>query len=45
MIARLTGTLVEKSPNRLIVDVGGVGYDLLVPLSTFYSIGDAGGRR
>ena len=42
MIARLTGTLVEKSPNRLIVDVGGVGYDLLVPLSTFYSIGDAG---
>ena len=44
MIARLTGTLVEKSPNRLIVDVGGVGYDLLVPLSTFYGIGDAGSR-
>ena len=44
MIARLTGTLVEKSPNRLIVEVGGVGYDLLVPLSTFYGIGDAGSR-
>jgi Holliday junction DNA helicase RuvA len=44
VIARLTGTLVEKSPNRLIVEVGGVGYDLLVPLSTFYGIGDAGSR-
>ena len=42
VIARLNGTLVEKSPNRLVVDVGGVGYDVLVPLSTFYSLGDAG---
>ena len=42
MIARLKGTLVEKSPSRLIVDVGGVGYDVLVPLSTFYGLGDPG---
>jgi Holliday junction DNA helicase RuvA len=42
LIARLKGTLVEKSPNRLIVDVAGVGYDVLVPLSTFYGLGEAG---
>jgi holliday junction DNA helicase RuvA len=42
VIARLRGTLVEKGPNRLTVDVGGVGYDVLVPLSTFYGIGDPG---
>ena len=42
MIARLKGTLAEKSPNRLTVDVGGVGYDVLVPLSTFYGIGEPG---
>lgn len=42
MIARLKGTLAEKAPNRLTVDVGGVGYDVLVPLSTFYGIGEPG---
>ena len=42
MIARLTGTLVEKKVQRLIVDVAGVGYDVLVPLSTVYAIGDIG---
>jgi Holliday junction DNA helicase RuvA len=42
VIARLKGTLIEKSPNRLLVDVGGVGYDVLVPLSTFYTLGEAG---
>lgn len=42
MIALLRGNLVEKSPSRLIVDVGGVGYDVLVPLSTFYVLGDPG---
>jgi len=44
VIARLTGTLAEKKPNRLTVDVGGVGYDVLVPLSTFYGIGEPGAR-
>jgi Holliday junction DNA helicase RuvA len=42
VIARLKGTLVEKSPSRIVLDVGGVGYDVLVPLSTFYGLGEAG---
>ena len=42
MIASLRGTLVDKTPNRVIVDVAGVGYDVQVPLSTFYVLGDAG---
>src|SRR5437762_9123977 len=42
MIAQLRGNLIEKHPSRLIVDVGGVGYDVLVPLSTFYVVGDPG---
>ncbi|MQA31382.1 MAG: Holliday junction branch migration protein RuvA [Luteitalea sp.] len=42
MIAYLRGHLFEKHPNRIIVDVSGVGYDVLVPLSTFYGLGDAG---
>ena len=42
MIARIAGTLAEKTPGRLIVDVQGVGYDLQVPLSTFYVVGELG---
>ena len=42
MIAHLRGRVFEKHPNRLIIDVAGVGYDVLVPLSTFYTAGDAG---
>ena len=42
MIARLRGTLVAKAPGRVIVDVGGVGYELQVPLPTFYPLGDPG---
>lgn len=42
MIARLAGTLAEKSPGRMIVDVQGVGYDVQVPLSTFYVAGEPG---
>ena len=42
MIARLTGTILEKHPNRVVVDVAGVGYDVQVPLSTFYGLGEAG---
>jgi len=44
MIALLKGTLVEKQPNRLIVDVRGVGYEVQVPLSTFYHLPDPGGE-
>ena len=42
MIAHLRGRISEKHPNRVIVDVNGVGYDVFVPLSTFYGLGDAG---
>ena len=42
MIARLAGMLAEKAPGRVIVDVQGVGYDLQVPLSTFYVVGELG---
>lgn len=42
MIARLSGTLLEKHVQRLIVDAGGVGYGVLVPLSTFYAVGEPG---
>ena len=44
MIAALRGRLMEKHPARLIVDVGGVGYDVQVPLSTYGSVGDLGGE-
>jgi Holliday junction DNA helicase RuvA len=44
VIARLSGTLIEKNVQRLVIDVSGVGYDVLVPLSTFYAVGDAGAK-
>ena len=42
MIARLAGTLVEKTPERLVVDVGGVGYAVHVSLQTFSDLPPAG---
>ena len=42
MIAYLSGKLLEKSANSVIVDVGGVGYDVSIPLSTFYELGEVG---
>src|SRR4029077_20353403 len=42
VIAQLRGRLLDKQPNRIIVDVNGVGYDVFVPLSTFYSLGEPG---
>jgi holliday junction DNA helicase RuvA len=42
MIAFLRGRIHDKQPNRVIVDVDGVGYDVHVPLSTFYDLGDVG---
>ncbi len=44
MIALLRGTLVEKSPNQAILDVGGVGYDVTIPISTFSRLPDLGGE-
>ena len=42
MIAHLSGTLLSKQATSLIVDVGGVGYEVTIPLSTFYDLEDAG---
>jgi Holliday junction DNA helicase RuvA len=42
VIAHLRGRLIEKQPNRVVIDVNGVGYDVSVPLSTFYGLGDLG---
>ena len=42
MIAHLSGTLLSKQATTAIVDVGGVGYELAIPLSTFYELGEAG---
>ena len=42
MIAFLRGRVLDKQPNRIIVDVQGVGYELHVPLSTYYDVGDEG---
>jgi holliday junction DNA helicase RuvA len=42
VIAYLRGRLYDKQPNRIVVDVNGVGYDVAVPLSTFYGLGEAG---
>ena len=44
MIARLAGTLLTKQPGRAVIDVGGIGYEVLIPLSTYYEIGDPGSR-
>jgi Holliday junction DNA helicase RuvA len=42
VIATLRGRLSGKQPNRIVIDVNGVGYDVSVPLSTFYGLGDEG---
>ncbi len=42
MIAHLRGKLMQKDPSRVIVDVNGVGYEVVVPLTTFTALPDAG---
>ncbi len=42
MIAHLSGTLLTKEPNSVIVDVSGVGYEVNIPLSTFYELENEG---
>jgi Holliday junction DNA helicase RuvA len=42
VIAHLRGRILDKQPNRIVVDVNGVGYEVAVPLSTFYGLGEPG---
>ncbi|MBI4442176.1 MAG: Holliday junction branch migration protein RuvA [Acidobacteria bacterium] len=42
MIAHLRGKLLSKKPNRVIVETGGVGYEVSIPVSTFYELGEEG---
>ena len=44
MIGKLTGTLSDKNPPQVVVDCGGVGYEVHVPMSTFYNLPAAGER-
>ena len=44
MIGRITGTLIEKHPPQVMVDSGGIGYEIDVPMSTFYNLPSCGER-
>jgi holliday junction DNA helicase RuvA len=44
MIGRLTGILLEKNPPQILIEAGGVGYELEVPMSTFYNLPATGER-
>ncbi|HZD39117.1 MAG TPA: Holliday junction branch migration protein RuvA [Terriglobales bacterium] len=43
MIAQIRGTLAHKTPGEIVVDVGGVGYQIFIPLNVFYDLPEAGG--
>jgi holliday junction DNA helicase RuvA len=44
VIAQISGTLAQKAPGELIVDVGGVGYQVFIPLNVFYRLPEIGAR-
>ena len=44
MIGKLTGVLLEKNPPKVLVDCNGVGYEVSVPMSTYYNLGEVGQR-
>jgi Holliday junction DNA helicase RuvA len=44
LIGRISGILAEKNPPQILVDVGGVGYDIDVPMSTFYNLPEVGSK-
>jgi Holliday junction DNA helicase RuvA len=41
MIGKLTGKIIEKNPPEILLEVGGVGYEILCPMSSFYAMGEA----
>ena len=43
MISHLRGTLLEKHPNQIVIDVHGVGYEVAIPVSVYSSLPDPGG--
>jgi Holliday junction DNA helicase RuvA len=44
MIGRIAGTLLEKNPPQVLIDANGVGYEIDVPMSTFYNLPELGGK-
>jgi Holliday junction DNA helicase RuvA len=44
VIAHISGTLAQKIPGEIVVDVNGVGYQILIPLNVFYGLPEIGGR-
>jgi Holliday junction DNA helicase RuvA len=44
MIAHLSGTLLTKAPQSVIIGTGGIGYEVIVPLSTFYALPEKDGK-
>lgn len=44
MIGRITGTLLEKNPPTVCIDVGGVGYEIDVPMTTLYNLPEVGAK-
>lgn len=42
MIGHLNGKLIFKQPSQIVVEAGGVGYEVTIPLSTFYEVGEIG---
>ena len=44
MIGRISGTLLEKNPPQVLLDAAGVGYEIDVPMSTFYNLPELGGK-
>jgi Holliday junction DNA helicase RuvA len=44
LIGHLSGKLIFKQPSQVVIEVGGVGYEVTIPLSTFYDLGDVGSQ-
>ena len=42
VIAQISGTLAQKQPGEVVIDVGGIGYQVLIPLNVFYHLPDIG---